>query len=113
MVRSSIHDYSSRIKPDPITNFEGRFESLRHTLSISGCRKIGYVTDIPEDADWFIEYYRLQYALAPVIVEPTTSSEMVVANLRDPASIHRILDNGFKVVADYGRGVTLLSHDKP
>jgi hypothetical protein len=110
LVRNSTSNYVNRAIPDPITAFERRFELLKARLSNQGIRKVGYITDMPEVADWFTEYFRTQYALAPVVVENSTDCRFVVANLHDPSTITRIIrEQHITLEENYGEGVLLLA----
>jgi len=93
-----------------MTVFEKRFEPLKVRLSAYGCRKVGYITDIPEDRDWFTGFYETEYTLAPIIVDDSTDAPFVVANLQDRSSITSVIrERGLSLVADYENGVVLLS----
>lgn len=110
MVARSIQDLKNPAAMDTVAAFDKRFAPLKAQLSLYGCREVGYVTDEPEDADWFTGYFRTQYALAPTIVDDTTVPVLVVANLRDPSSGASIMQNKhLALVKDYGSGVLLLS----
>jgi len=110
MVRSSVQNFEDTAGLDAISAFDGRFSQLREQLLQYGCREVGYVTDDPEDADWFTGYSRTQYALAPRVVDDSTEQALIVANLRDQSSIVSIMRNRhLSLVMDYGNGVVLLS----
>jgi len=112
MVRSSSRDYLNSTGPDPITVWEKRFEVLKAQLSRQGYSNVGYITDMPEVADWFTEYFQTQYAFAPIVVDNSTDGPLVVANLHDPSSIERIIrERRLIPVEDYGNGVLLLSKE--
>lgn len=113
VIRGYSRDYLNP-DPDPVTAFAKRFEALEAQLSRQGYRKVGYVTDMPEVADWFTEYFQLQYVLAPIIVNNSPDCRLVVANLHDTSSIEHIIRerNLMPVqVQDYGKGVLLLTKD--
>ena len=110
MVASSIRNFEDPVGTDTVSAFDKRFAPLRAQLSQYGARKVGYVTDEPENAEWFTGYSRTQYALAPTIVDDSTDPTLVVANLRDPSSVASIMRNRhLSLVMDYGNGVALLS----
>lgn len=111
MVRGYGRDYLNPA-PDSITVFAKRFETLKAQLSRQGYEKVGYVTDMPEVADWFTEYFQLQYVLAPIIVKNSPDCRLVVANLHDTSSSeHIIRERNLLLVQDYGKGVLLLTKD--
>jgi hypothetical protein len=111
LLRDSHRAYKQPADPETVANFEKRFVALRAQLSQSGCKKTGYVTDIPEsDGNWFRGYFRTQYALAPTVVDYSLKPSPIVANLQDPTSVGNILrDDHLSIVSDYGNGVLLLS----
>jgi hypothetical protein len=112
MVASSIRGLKNPAAIDTVAAFDKRFAPLRAQLSQYGCKEVGYVTDEPENAEWFTGYFRTQYALAPTIVDDTTVPVLVVANLRDPSSSTQIMRNKhLALVKDYGSGVLLLSKE--
>jgi hypothetical protein len=91
--------------------FDKRFAALKLQLVQTGSKQVGYVSDIPEDdVNWFREYFRTQYELAPVVVDDSIEPSTIVANLRNPSAIASILrDRRLSMVADFGDGVVLLS----
>jgi hypothetical protein len=113
LLKSSVRTYLARPGPDPVTVFEKRFERLRK--QVSSYHRVGYVTDdSPDTGDWFIEYFRTQYTLAPVIVDNSTDDDAIVGNFHDPESMQRIIkDSGLRVVSDFGNGVLLLAGRTP
>lgn len=110
LVRSSVRSFKDPPGIDAVSAFDKRFAPLRAQLLQYGCREVGYVTDEAEDADWFTDYFRTQYALAPTLVDDSTDPALVVANLRDPSSVTSIMRNKhLSLVLDFGNGVVLLS----
>jgi len=110
MVARSTRNFRDPTSIDTVLAFDKRFAPLRTQLLQYGCREVGYVTDEPEDADWFTGYFRTQYALAPTLVDDSADQSLVVANLRDPSSVASIMRNRhLSLVLDFGNGVVLLS----
>jgi hypothetical protein len=110
---ASLRDSTERSAgTDIITAFDSRFAPLKARLSAERCREIGYVTDEPENADWFTDFFRTQYALAPILVDDSTDHGLIVANLRDPSTVASILrTKHLRIISDYGNGVVLLSRE--
>ena len=109
-----IHIYRERAVPDPITAVDERLRPLKTLLPTQ--ERIGYITDIPEEAyaEWFEEYLRTQYALAPTILDNSTDPLLVVASLRDPSSLeHIIREKRLSLIAEGGHGAFLLSRHAP
>jgi len=90
--------------PDRAANTDRRFEALRRALS--GRERVGYIADEPSFAEPAAErYFLAQLALAPVVVENSTSLDLVVGNFgtAPPWSILPEL----VLVRDFGDGVML------
>lgn len=112
MARIVRRDFVNSANPDSVTLFEKRLEPLEIQLSGLKCREVGYITDAPEVADWFTEYFRTQFVLAPVIVENSTNYPLVVANLHDSSMIYQIVrQRNLIVIQNYNNGVFLLSRE--
>ena len=111
LLKESRRNFTLPAEPDSVAVFEKRFAALKLQLFQAGSKQVGYVTDIPEnDVNWFREYFRTQYILAPVVVDDSTEPSTIVANLRYPSAIVSILsDSHLSVVTDFGDGVVLLS----
>jgi hypothetical protein len=111
LLKESRTNFKLPAEPDSVAVFEKRFAALKLQLVQTGSTQVGYVTDIPEnDVNWFREYFRTQYVLAPVVVHDSTEPSVVVANLRNPSAIASILrERRLSVVSDFGDGVVLLS----
>ncbi|MDI1336390.1 MAG: hypothetical protein PSU94_09440 [Lacunisphaera sp.] len=101
---------------DPVMAQEQRFAALRRTLlerGISGTA--GYFADVPKEKVFagfatVSEYYQMQYALAPLVLDLNTEHHpWAVANFRTAAA----MPPGFKVVQDFGQGVFLLQQAAP
>lgn len=113
IVRSSKDNFELSAGPDIISAFDSRFAPLKARLLADACREVGYVTDEPATADWFTDFFRTQYALAPTLVDDSTDHELIVGNLRDPSSLADILrTKDLRVISDYGNGVVLLSRQR-
>jgi hypothetical protein len=90
---------------DTLTLYSRRFEELRKSLPAHGT--IGYVSDeAGDEATW--DYYRTQYALAPLIVEQTTEHDFVVGNFREGGGAGKIPANsGLILLKDFGNGAVV------
>ena len=94
-------------EPDVVTLDEERFKGLRPLVPARGA--VGYLSDISNPQDSFRAYSRLQYFLAPVVVDPSPARELVVANCASPASMAELAaSHGLTVVQDLRNGVALL-----
>jgi hypothetical protein len=115
LVSRCWRDYKQSGDPDSVEVLENRLIQVKEQLQRSGCKEVGYVTDIPEsDPDWFKRFFRTQYALSPILIHDSVKPSLVIANLRDPSSIARIIRDGrLSVVSDQGSGVVLLSRIAP
>jgi hypothetical protein len=111
LLKESRRNFRLPAEPDSVAVFEKRFAALKLQLVQNGSKQVGYVTDIPEnDVNWFREYFRTQYDLAPIVVDDSIEPSTIVANLRNPSAIASILsDRHLSVVSDFGDGVVLLS----
>lgn len=102
--------YRIRSGPDPVTAYELRFDPLKRQLSMERCSKISYITDLTDASDWFIDYFRTQYTLAPVIVDDSTDCQLVITNLRISSSLDQVIqERHLLIVRNYGDGLALLS----
>lgn len=108
-VKSAMHEYRERTIPDSVTAVEQRFRPL--ALQISGQRyRLGYVTNMNESMDWPGEFLRIQYTLAPLVIEDSMNAPVVVANIKDSRPVRALIpDPGPFTVVDCGNGVLLLS----
>jgi hypothetical protein len=87
---------------------EGRFAELRTFLPARGT--VGYLSDTSGSRESVRRYYLTQYSLAPVVVAPDATRELVVANFSSPSAIVRLADaQGLTVKKDFGNGVALLT----
>ena len=92
--------------PD-ISRFDNHVSQIRPALPASGT--IGYYTDFqdpPGGSDALREYYLMQYALVPVVVDKTVNQRLVVTSLHKPQEPIRNPD--LQLVRDYGSGVRVL-----
>jgi hypothetical protein len=86
---------------------EERFKGLRQLVPARGA--VGYLSDISDPQDSFRAYSRLQYFLAPVVVDPNPTRELVVANCASPSSMAALAaSHGLTVARDLQNGVALL-----
>ena len=95
----------TQIGNDGISVYQKRFDGLRTVLPYHAT--IGYVSDAePYD----IEYYLTQYTLAPLIVDPKQSHDLVIGNFVNKAS-NPTTWNGANLdrIMDLGNGVKLFN----
>lgn len=95
--------------PDAVTIHERRLAELRKRLPTGAV--VGYVTDTVDTA-WTNEAWRrfatTQYSLAPVVLERTTESELVVGDFKDSSVTATVAARyGLLPVEDFGDGVVL------
>lgn len=91
---------------DAMTLYERRFEELRKSLPAHGT--IGYISDeAGDDGTW--DYYRTQYALAPLVVERTAEREFVVGNFRDGDDGKIRANYDLILLKNFGNGVMLFA----
>ena len=110
-LKTSAADLLNSRGKDSLIAFEERLEPMRWQLSSVGCRDVGYITDEPETGDWFIDYFRTQHVLAPVIVHDSASFPFVVAIVHDPSFAASVMrSRRLSLVHDFGSGVLLLSN---
>jgi hypothetical protein len=95
-------------KPDLVATYEQRFSALRGAVP-KGAPQVGYLTDIPAgDLTAQTEFYLLQYAIAPVIVESRADLPWVIGNFRSTEGMTKALEGkGLTLVLDLGQGVAL------
>jgi hypothetical protein len=92
---------------DVVTLDEERFKGLRSLVPARGV--VGYLSDISDPQDSFRAYSRLQYFLAPVVVDPNPTRELVVANCASPSSMAELsASHGLTVVRDLRNGMAVL-----
>jgi hypothetical protein len=114
LVRSSLLAYLKSANSDPMYTIEREFEPLEIRLSHDRSTTVGYITDTPvATPDWAVEYLRTQYALAPIMLNDSSTAFFVVAHCRNASSCQALAaDLGFSEIMDYGNGVYLLSRDE-
>ena len=109
----SAAKFANRPKVDDVSHIEMRFAPLRKILSANQYQRIGYLTDKPEVAEWFAEYYQTQYSLAPVVIGSSADYSVVVTNMHNSSfSESSLQDRHLSPVADYGNGVLLLKRSQ-
>lgn len=109
----SAAKFANRPKVDDVSRFETRFAPLRKVLSANQYQTIGYLTDKPEVAEWFAEYYQTQYSLAPVVIGSSADYPVVVTNMHNSSFSEGFFqDRHLSPVADYGNGVLLLKRSQ-
>jgi hypothetical protein len=117
---SSFAIASSQLGPRPPERsdriqHDARFEGLRNELDAHWVDTVGYVegprrqgSAVGRSAD----YFRAQYALAPVIVRKSTRHRYVVGDFRSRRALETYLEQtALSLVARYGRGLVLLRND--
>jgi hypothetical protein len=80
-----------------------RFAALKARLPASGV--IGYIGETGDSAT--PDYYLTQYALAPLVVDPSPQHSLVVGNF--PSSPPFTIPQNLRLVEDFGQGVMLLA----
>jgi len=95
---------------DDLAVYDLRLQELRAFLPREGV--IGYLSDttpagMEAGQDVLQKFYRAQYALAPLIINPEAHTDLVIANYSDP-SLARMRTKGFVVIKDFGGGLALL-----
>jgi hypothetical protein len=112
-LKDSTIRFVHRPKVDDVSRLEMRLVPVRQTLSTNRYEVVGYLTDAPETADWFGEYFQTQYALAPVIIGGSDDSPVVVTILHKPSLSGQLLrDRHLTAIANYGDGVLLLKRSR-
>src|SRR5262249_53895820 len=95
----------NQIGHDGITVYEKRFDPLRPVLPSQGV--VGFVTDAEP---YNLEYYLTQYTLAPLLVDPKQSHEIVIGNFANKASNPKLFSGAILDLRfDVGNGVKLYS----
>lgn len=92
--------------PD-IRQFDTHVARVRPSLPPTGV--IGYYTDftdVPGGSVATREYYLMQYALAPVVVENSVNQKLVITSLHNGQN--PIRNRNLQLVRDFGSGVQLL-----
>ena len=92
--------------PD-ITRYDKHVSQVRPSLPPSGT--MGYYTDFkdpPGGTDALREYYLMQYALAPVVIERSVDQKLVITSLHNGET--PIPNRNLQLVRDFGSGVQLL-----
>jgi hypothetical protein len=104
---------------DPTLRQERRFARIRAAIRDRGLKgTLGYVGNVPPsqlraDAGAVEAYYRAQFALAPVVLDPAAErEEWMVADLT-PANPGWKAPRGWRVEQDFGDGVKLLRKEAP
>ena len=92
--------------PD-IATFDRHVSQVRAALPATGT--IGYYTDFNDPSggtNALREYYLMQYALAPVVVENGVNQKLVITSLHNPEN--PVPNRRLQVVRDFGSGIKLL-----
>ena len=103
---------------DVVMQHERRLAAVRDVLRQRAIRGvIGYVTDVtpsalPADGDAMQGYFLTQFVLAPCVVEAKFADcAWAVTDYR--RATERRVPDGFRVVQDFGDGVSLLQRSPP
>ena len=99
-------DIPGQKMPD-IVQFDTYVARVRPSLPREGV--IGYYTDLndtPGRSDAAREFYLMQYALVPVVVDMHVDHKLVITSLHD--SRKPIPNRNLELVRDFGSGVQLL-----
>jgi hypothetical protein len=103
LVAEAVRTYAGWDGRDLVAEHRARFAGLRRMLPRAGV--VGYLSDEPGAAR---EYFLAQYALAPVVLDPTGAPALVVGNFFDPERAPALAaGRGLVLVADLGAGVML------
>jgi hypothetical protein len=95
----------SRLEADHVAQrSDQRFAAIKLALPDRGV--IGYIG--AGDPDGTADYYLAQYALAPRVIDRSSSHPLVVGNFSQGPP--KILPPGLTVVKDFGKGVLLFSN---
>jgi len=104
---------------DPTLRQERRFAGIRAAIRDRGLKgTIGYVGSVPPsqllaDAGAVEAYYRAQFALAPVVLDPAAEREdWIVADFTRAIPAWK-MPRGWRVEQDFGAGVKLLRKEAP
>jgi hypothetical protein len=105
---------SPAVVPDPVSRQEHRFDALRSNLRSRGLKgALGYVSSRSRSR-WTEEshegeiYYRTQFALAPLVLDPEPANyDWAVANLPSAGATIQT-PAGWSIAQDFGDGVFLL-----
>ena len=95
------------LKLPDIARFDTHVAQVRPSLPPTGT--IGYYTDYndaPGGREALQEYYLMQYALAPVVVEKSEDQKLVITSLHHGEN--PIPNRNLRLVRDFGSGVELL-----
>lgn len=90
-----------------VAAFESRFDSFRQAVQPHGV--YGYLSDNPpNDPSAAAEYHLTQYVLAPAIIKPDSTENLVVVNSHSKNLDWKLLhDHHLVPVQDFGNGVAL------
>ena len=103
-----IHDapVPNHFAADEVTQrSDQRFASLKQACPAAGI--VGYIGESGNSA--IPNYYLAQYALAPLVVDPSARHRLVVGNF--PNLQHPQLPPGLQLVGDFGNGVFLFLNE--
>jgi len=95
----------TRLRPDDIAQrSDQRFSALKAALPQRGI--VGYTGDSNSPAD----YYLVQYALAPLVVDNSENHPLVVGNFSGPQPPQSLPFAHLQLLKDFGNGVLLYTN---
>ena len=95
----------TRLHPDDIAQHsEQRFAAVKAALPQQGI--VGYTGDSNSPAD----YYLVQYALAPLVVDNSVNHPLVVGNFSGPQPPQSLPSARLQLLKDFGNGVLLYTN---
>lgn len=98
---------TQRSKAFGVSTFETRFDEFRKTIQPHAV--YGYISDnSPNDPSALAEFHLTQYTLAPAIIKPSRTEELVIVNYHSKQLDGRLLmANHLAPFRDFGNGVAL------
>jgi len=95
----------THLRPDDIAQrSDQRFSALKAALPQRGI--VGYTGDSNSPAD----YYLVQYALAPLVVDNSVNHPLVVGNFSGPKPPQSLPSARLQLLKDFGHGVLLYTN---
>jgi hypothetical protein len=90
----------------PTSTYARRFQKIREDLPAKG--RVGYLTDMKQDPG-DLEFQLTQYALSPLILEKSGTTQFVVGNMLKAPEAEFLNSKGLVQLRDYGAGVFLFA----